>query len=49
VANADCRFIASGSVAFTLAAKNLFNALYFTQGGYPMPPLSIETGMSVKL
>ena len=31
------------------AAKNLFDALYYTQAGYPMPPFSLETGVNVKL
>jgi outer membrane cobalamin receptor len=58
--NADFRFNASDNVALTLAAKNILNALYYTvsgynsQGfpfdpGYPMPPFSLVTGVSVKL
>lgn len=60
LANADFRFSASDNVAFTLAAKNILNALYYTVSGYnsagfpfdpgyPMPPFSLVTGVSVKL
>ena len=49
LANADFRFNASGNIAITLALKNIFNALYYTQSGFPMPPFSVVTGVSVKL
>jgi outer membrane cobalamin receptor len=60
VANADFRWSASDNLAFTLAAKNILNALYYTVSGgntvgypfdpgYPMPPFSLVTGMSLKL
>jgi vitamin B12 transporter len=49
VANADYRFAATESLTFSLKLKNLFNTLYYTQTGYPMPPFSIETGVNVKL
>jgi vitamin B12 transporter len=49
LANADFRFSAGNSIAFTLGLKNLFNALYYTQLGYPMPPFSFVTGVNVKL
>lgn len=45
VGNADYRFSASENLTFTLALKNIFNTLYYTQLGYPMPPFSIETGV----
>ncbi len=45
VANADCRFLVTENVTLTMAAKNIFNALYSTQLGYPMPPFSLETGV----
>ncbi len=47
--NADFRFTAGNNIAFTLALKNLFNALYYTQLGYPMPPFSVVTGVALKL
>jgi outer membrane cobalamin receptor len=43
--NADFRLNASETLAFTLALKNIFNTLYYSQPGYPMPPFSIETGV----
>ena len=49
VANADYRFKAIQNIEFFLALKNIFNALYYTQAGYPMPPFSIETGVSLHL
>jgi outer membrane cobalamin receptor len=49
LANADLGFTASNNVAFTMALKNIFNALYFTQLGYPMPPFALVTGVNVKL
>lgn len=45
VGNADYRLTASENIAFTLALKNIFNTLYYTQSGFPMPPFSIETGV----
>ncbi len=60
LANADFRWSASDNLAFTLAAKNILNALYYTVSGgntvgfpfdpgYPMPPFSLVTGVSLKL
>jgi outer membrane cobalamin receptor len=49
VVNADYRFTASENMKLTLAVKNIFNMLYYTQAGYPMPPFSIETGVSVHI
>lgn len=60
VANADFRLAVSDNLAFTLAAKNILNALYYTVSGgnsagypfdpgYPMPPFSLATGVSLKL
>jgi vitamin B12 transporter len=49
LANADCRFITSENTAFTVALKNIFNVLYYTQLGYPMPPFSLVTGVSLTL
>jgi vitamin B12 transporter len=49
VANADYHFTATENVVLTLTAKNISNALYYTQVGYPMPPFSIETGVSMHL
>ena len=43
VVNADYRFTASENMKLTLAVKNIFDTLYYTQAGYPMPPFSIET------
>ena len=42
VVNATYRFSATENLTFTLALKNIFNALYYTQSGYPMPPFSVE-------
>jgi len=39
----------SRNMKFTFSVKNLFNATYQTQSGYPMPPLSIWTGLGVRL
>jgi len=39
----------SRNMKFTLSVKNLFNATYQTQSGYPMPPLSVWTGLGVRL
>jgi vitamin B12 transporter len=49
VVNAGYRYTASDSLQFSLALKNVFNALYYTSSGYPMPPFSIQTGVKVKL
>lgn len=49
VANADLKLRATDRVAVTLTGKNILNSLYYTQRGYPMPPLSIETGMQLHL
>jgi vitamin B12 transporter len=49
LANADFRFNAGQNIAFTLVLKNLFNSLYYTQSGFPMPPFSVVTGVAVKL
>jgi vitamin B12 transporter len=49
LADASYRFTATENVTLTLTLKNIFNSLYYTQGGYPMPPFSVETGVSVKL
>jgi vitamin B12 transporter len=49
VADAASRLIMSDSMSVTLAAKNIFGALYYTQLGYPMPPFSLETGVQVHL
>jgi outer membrane receptor protein involved in Fe transport len=49
LANADLRFNLGENLAFTLAGRNILNTVYFTQSGYPMPPFSIQTGVSVKL
>jgi vitamin B12 transporter len=49
VADMDYRCTVTENFKFSLALKNIFNALYYTQSGYPMPPFSIETGVSVKL
>jgi vitamin B12 transporter len=60
LANADFRLSLSDKMAFTLGARNILNALYYTVSGgntvgypfdpgYPMPPFSILTGMSLKL
>jgi outer membrane receptor protein involved in Fe transport len=45
VMNAEYRLTASENIQFTLALKNILNALYYTQQGYPMPPFSVETGV----
>jgi len=49
VANADYQFTATENMKFTLAVKNIFDALYYTQLGYPMPPFSIEAGVQVHM
>jgi outer membrane cobalamin receptor len=49
IVNAAYRFTATENLAFTLALKNILNTLYYTQSLYPMPPFSVETGVSVKL
>jgi vitamin B12 transporter len=49
VADASSRFSISESTAITLAAKNVFSTLYYTQLGYPMPPFSLEAGMQLHL
>ncbi|HTZ52256.1 MAG TPA: TonB-dependent receptor [Spirochaetia bacterium] len=43
------RFAISDLLSGTIALKNIFNALYYTQLGYPMPPFSIETGVQLHL
>ncbi len=49
VVDADYRFDVSGNLAFSLTAKNIFNTLYETQPGYPMPPFSLEAGLRLHL
>jgi outer membrane cobalamin receptor len=49
VANADYQFTATENMKLTLAMKNIFDALYYTQLGYPMPPFSIEAGVQVHM
>jgi vitamin B12 transporter len=49
VADASGRFSVSDVLAISLAAKNMFNALFYTQLGYPMPPFSMETMVQVRL
>ncbi|MGA2764004.1 MAG: TonB-dependent receptor [Spirochaetia bacterium] len=48
--NAGYAIKASKSLTLSIRLLNILNTLYFTeQGGYPMPPFSIVTGMEVKL
>ena len=49
VANATFQLHANDNLVFSLAGKNILNTLYYTQQGYPMPPFSVVTGVSVKL
>ena len=60
LADADFRLSVSDNLAFTLGAKNILDALYYTVSGgnsagfpfdpgYPMPPFSLVTGVSLKL
>ena len=49
VVDADYRFKASENMVLTLTAKNILDTLYYTQLDYPMPPFSIQAGVSVKL
>ena len=49
VADAGSRITVSDTVTFSLMAKNIFSALYYTQLGYPMPPFSLETGVQLHL
>ena len=45
LANADFRFSASSNLAFTLAAKNILNVLYYTVSGYNFSG-SLRSGLS---
>jgi outer membrane cobalamin receptor len=49
VVDVDYRLAATENLTLSLALRNLFNQLYYTQNGYPMPPFSVETGIRVKL
>jgi len=49
VVDADFRFEATENMAFTLALKNIFDALYYTASGYPMPPFSLQAGLRLHL
>ncbi len=49
VVDADYRFQATDAVALTVALKNIFNTLYYTASGYPMPPFSLEAGLRLHL
>jgi outer membrane cobalamin receptor len=49
LANAGMQVDAGARLAFSLEAKNIFDALYYTQSGYPMPPFSVETGVKVRM
>jgi iron complex outermembrane receptor protein len=49
VVDAAGRIIMSDGMSVTIAAKNMFGALYYTQLGYPMPPFSLETGVQLHL
>jgi outer membrane cobalamin receptor len=49
VVDVDYALAATENLTFSVALRNLFNQLYFTQSGYPMPPFSVETGVRVKL
>jgi vitamin B12 transporter len=48
ITNADYRLAVSGNLTFSVVLRNLFNAEYQTQNGYPMPPFSIQTGVNIK-
>ncbi len=48
ITNADYRLAVSGNLTFSVVLRNLFNAEYQTQNGYPMPPFSIQTGVNMK-
>ncbi len=49
VVDADYRFQTTENVALTVALRNIFNALYYTATAYPMPPFSLEAGISLHL
>lgn len=49
VVNAGYRAAVTENLVFSIALRNILNAVYFTQSGYPMPPFSVITGMEVKL
>ncbi|HVO37551.1 MAG TPA: TonB-dependent receptor [Spirochaetia bacterium] len=49
VVNAGYRAAVTENLVFSLALRNILNAMYFTQSGYPMPPFSVITGMEVRL
>jgi outer membrane cobalamin receptor len=49
VLNAGYRAAVTENLVFSIALRNILNAVYFTQSGYPMPPFSVVTGMEVKL
>jgi len=47
--NAGLTFSMGSHLVLALSAKNLLDAVYYTQAGYPMPPFSVETGVTAKL
>jgi vitamin B12 transporter len=49
VLGADYRLTPMKGLTFSVTGRNLLNAVYQTQYMYPMPPLSLETGVHVKL
>jgi outer membrane cobalamin receptor len=49
VVDVDYRIATSDKLAFTITAKNIFDTLYYTQQGYPMPPFSLEAGLSLHM
>ena len=49
LANAGLRLAVGPHVVLALSAKNLLDTVYYTQAGYPMPPFSVETDLTVSL
>jgi len=49
VANAGYSADLSKNFVFSLTLRNIFNELYYTEPGYPMPPFSIVTSVEAKL
>jgi vitamin B12 transporter len=49
ILNADYRYAATKSLAFSIGLLNILDAEYQTTPGYPMPPFSIVLGMELKL
>ncbi len=47
--NADYRLALNETLSFTAAARNILNAEYQTQAGYPMPPFSLRMGADLRL